>query len=700
MKNLLQNNPKRTPILIFWGLLAALFTLKLVFFTSELLLVSFLFDLLLLFTLAFLTLHIVYSLDKKNPSPLSLTMNIGILSVIVFFIITFSDVLMTGLFDNVNEKFKSPTIVYTVVTLFYVLLFIGFFAYLLAAFRELFFLRRGRRLQLYFFTMLGFFVLTSLATFLPDDMDYVRKTFYIISSFLILVNSVRISWIAFISKREKITLLLLSIALAVLFVVNLSNHGDPNIHQQMMAGFSESFHQFASLMFLYGAIYFGILFFTTLFHIPTAEAYDRKAKEVSSLQFFSKLITEVLDFNDLANTVTDISIQVSSADAAWIIWTESDEFQILANKNIALVDAEMITRSFTSTTEYNKINETIIYGLTDSFLKSELSENFSSLVISPVRTHNKLNGFLVAAKKNELIFYEEDKRAIDTFSDYASVAIENSRLLEASIEKERLQKELDVAREIQKKILPSRDPQFKKLAVSSVFIPAYEVGGDYYDFFEIEDDKLGFVIADVSGKGISAAFIMAEIKGIFKSLSRTIGSPKAILIKSNQILRETLDRKTFVSAAYGIIDMKNNSVKIARAGHCPVLLIRDGIADNLRPKGMGLGLSSSNLFDITLEEFSLELKDDDLLVLYTDGITESKNKQLDEFGEEQFSKILVENANKHVDDISREVIEQVSNFSKDFSQYDDITLVIFKWNNKSVTQGDKEWQSSIQALKN
>lgn len=700
MKNLLQNNPKRTPILIFWGLLAALFTLKLVFFTSELLLVSFLFDLLLLFTLAFLTLHIVYSLDKKNPSPLSLTMNIGILSVIVFFIITFSDVLMTGLFDNVNEKFKSPTIVYTVVTLFYVLLFIGFFAYLLAAFRELFFLRRGKRLQLYFFTMLGFFVLTSLATFLPDDMDYVRKTFYIISSFLILVNSVRISWIAFISKREKITLLLLSIALAVLFVVNLSNHGDPNIHQQMMAGFSESFHQFASLMFLYGAIYFGILFFTTLFHIPTAEAYDRKAKEVSSLQFFSKLITEVLDFNDLANTVTDISIQVSSADAAWIIWTESDEFQILANKNIALVDAEMITRSFTSTTEYNKINETIIYGLTDSFLKSELSENFSSLVISPVRTHNKLNGFLVAAKKNELIFYEEDKRAIDTFSDYASVAIENSRLLEASIEKERLQKELDVAREIQKKILPSRDPQFKKLAVSSVFIPAYEVGGDYYDFFEIEDDKLGFVIADVSGKGISAAFIMAEIKGIFKSLSRTIGSPKAILIKSNQILRETLDRKTFVSAAYGIIDMKNNSVKIARAGHCPVLLIRDGIADNLRPKGMGLGLSSSNLFDITLEEFSLELKDDDLLVLYTDGITESKNKQLDEFGEEQFSKILVENANKHVDDISREVIEQVSNFSKDFSQYDDITLVIFKWNNKSVTQGDKEWQSSIQALKN
>ena len=98
--------------------------------------------------------------------------------------------------------------------------------------------------------------------------------------------------------------------------------------------------------------------------------------------------------------------------------------------------------------------------------------------------------------------------------------MENAKLLEESIEKERLEKELDVAREIQRKILPSKNPEFDSLSISSTFIPAFEVGGDYYDFFEISENKLGFVIADVSGKGISAAFIMAEVKGIFESLSQ------------------------------------------------------------------------------------------------------------------------------------------------------------------------------------
>ena len=119
-----------------------------------------------------------------------------------------------------------------------------------------------------------------------------------------------------------------------------------------------------------------------------------------------------------------------------------------------------------------------------------------------IRAHNEIKGFILAAKKNDLMFDDEDREAMDTFSDYASVAIENSMLLEESLEKERLEKELDVAREIQRKILPAKNPEFANLKISSVFIPAFEVGGDYYDFFEISENKLGFIIADVSGKGI------------------------------------------------------------------------------------------------------------------------------------------------------------------------------------------------------
>ncbi|MDO8549224.1 MAG: PP2C family protein-serine/threonine phosphatase, partial [Ignavibacteria bacterium] len=276
----------------------------------------------------------------------------------------------------------------------------------------------------------------------------------------------------------------------------------------------------------------------------------------------------------------------------------------------------------------------------------------------------------------------EDKSAIDTFSDYASVAIENARLLEESIEKERLEKELDVAREIQRKILPSKDPVYEKLSVSSVFIPAFEVGGDYYDFFEMDDNKFGFIIADVSGKGISAAFIMAEVKGIFESLSKIIESPREILIKANQILKRSLDRKNFVSAAYGLIDFKREVISIARAGHCPLLLVRDGKVDNIRPRGIGLGLNYGDQFQLTLEEIELDLRDNDMIVLYTDGITEAKNIDMEDFGETKFEKILLDNSEKSADEISNEVIKEITQFSKHNTQHDDITLVILKWKQK------------------
>ncbi|MEJ2617019.1 MAG: PP2C family protein-serine/threonine phosphatase [Ignavibacteriaceae bacterium] len=313
--------------------------------------------------------------------------------------------------------------------------------------------------------------------------------------------------------------------------------------------------------------------------------------------------------------------------------------------------------------------------------------------ISPLKAYNTLSGYLIVVKKENFVFDEEDKNAINTFSDYASVAIENSRLLEESIEKERLEKELDVAREIQRKIIPSENPQYGKLEISSAFIPAFEVGGDYYDFFDIGQDKVAFVIADVSGKGISAAFIMAEIKGIFESLSKTIESPREILIKANQILQRTLDRKTFVSAAYGIIDLEEERMQLARAGHCPILLLRDGEAENLRPSGLGLGLDFGSRFSETLEELELNLKEHDTIVLYTDGISESKNNKNEDFGDFQFQKILLENNGKNADEITNSVLKEITLFSSNNHQHDDITLVILKWKPKIKNYGEEEWQN-------
>jgi serine phosphatase RsbU (regulator of sigma subunit) len=522
---------------------------------------------------------------------------------------------------------------------------------------------------------------------------------------LLSFNSLKIPWIAFIVKREKIYLLILTVIISGLLIVNLVIGTESQLHSSLITSLTPMMSKFSQITLMYGAVYFSILFFTILFHIPTAEAFDRKAQEVSSLQYFSKLITRVLDFNELSETVTDITLKVGSADASWIIWKNMNEFESIAPKGAGYIDTEAINNFLLEKNKWESFNSPKFFSLDKIPELVKLSNQFKVIATTPLKTHGELKGVLVSARKSSANFNEEEKSAITTFSDYASVALENSRLLEESIEKERLEKELDVAREIQRKILPSKNPDIDNLEIVSVFIPAFEVGGDYYDFFPVSETQLGFIIADVSGKGISAAFIMAEVKGIFESLSKTIVNPKNILIKANEILRNTLDSKTFVSAAYGLLDIDKKVMYLSRAGHCPILHIRGDSAEKIKPTGLGLGMSDSKYFEATLEEIVIHLQENDTIVLYTDGITEAKDHNLNDFGEKYFTEILLENRQKSAQEISNNVIREVSLFSKDHSQYDDITLMILKWktrtsNNggrdrqKIIINGETEWQSS------
>lgn len=665
-------------------------------------------DLIVITSFILLSFYLLKIIRERNPAPSSLVLNIGIINVFIFLVIIFSEKILNLLFENFSSRINNPGLFGSIIYTLYALIFFIITAYLLITFKELYFHKQNRSRNSYFIAMLVFMGLTSITSFLfrSPEYNYINNTFLIISIILIVINSIRISWIAFIVKKEKISLLLLSIIILTLFILNLTNSGREDFHGTVLLNFSPSFQQFFNLILLYGAIYFSVLFFTTLFHIPTAEAFDRKAKEVSSLQYFSKLITQVLDFKELAETITDIATKVSSADASWIALKNNNNFKIISNKNIALVDADLINQFLLESGVCEQITETKVCNLNKFARKSQLSEKYGSIAVSPLRSYNEIKGYLIAVRKNDFIFYEEDKTALNTFSDYASVAIENSLLLEQSIEKERLEKELDVARDIQRKILPLKDPEYENLSVSSVFIPAFEVGGDYYDFFEIAKDlptgrasKIGFVIADVSGKGISAAFIMAEIKGIFESLSRMIESPKEILVKANHILKNTLNKKNFVSALYGLIDMNKEELYFSRAGHCPAILIRDGKINTFKPSGIGLGLTNDNHFKENLEEIKIELKQGDNLIFYTDGITEAKNKNLEDFGENRFTRILLNSANESVDKITNEVIKAVTLFSRNHSQYDDITLVILKWDKKNNLNGDKKWQSLTPQLK-
>ncbi len=627
--------------------------------------------------------------NKKTSNPISLVLNIGILTAVLFFIISLSSVIFNS-FGNIEEVSGAG---YTLISVIVSLTFISFSTYILSAIRELFFLRQKKPTEKYFNIMLIVMAIASASAtvaYLFNDLKFVEKTFYVVSIVVIVFNSFRVSWIAFLTKREKIFLLILSIIMSVLFSLISLSLGDTNIIKRILFNFSTGVDVFVRLVILYGNIYFGIVFVTTLFHLPTAGAFDQKSEEVSSLIDLSKLMTQVLDFKELGDSITLATNNVCNSDSAWLVTEENSEYELVSVNNIGYVEADGITRKILNEIEL-PINKLIT--LNKKAIKVKIKGDFRtfmfhSLVIVPLKVHKKNNGYLFAVKRQKYYFDVDEKKALGAFADYAAVALENAKLIKESIYKERLESELDAARDIQSRILPDETPKCDQLDVEALFIPAFEVGGDYYDFFKLTKDKLGFVIADVSGKGISASYIMAEVKGIFESLSQVLESPKELLIKANNILKSSLGKKDFVTATYGVINVKSGKVVFARAGHMPLLVCSGKGIKSLKPKGIGLGLDSSELFNANLDNMEFQLNNNDILILYTDGVTESQNSNYENFGDERFSETILNNCTEELSVLSNKIFRRVSLFSQNKEQHDDITLVLFKWKNNNKMIGE------------
>lgn len=663
-----------------------LFVFKILFDTSQAFVPVLINELLVFATLYFWILYMVDFIHSNIPSPLPMILNIGILTSVIFFVISISSVIFDNQTFNPNQNFI--TSIFTLIVSFMIL---ATSAYIFSAYRELFFLRQKRDPRTYFNTMVVFFALlyfSNLLIKIDSEFDYPKNAFYVVSLILVSVNSLRVAWIAFLPKRQKIYLLVLAVILGVLFGFNFALSLEENIITKTLISFSPGFHSILSLLMIYGTIYFGVIFFTTLFHLPTAEAFDRKAEEVTSFRDLTRLITQVLDFKELANTITQLTTKICNSDSAWLVVINEGEYELSSVINIGYVEADKLSRKILEENEKDLDSLlTLNPGIMEVSIKNDLRKfDFNWIVVSPLKVHDKQKGFLFAARKKDFPFDDDDKNAIESFSDYASVAMENAMLIKESIEKERLEKELDVARDVQYKILPSKTPEYEKLQISALFVPAFEVGGDYYDFFNVDDEHLGIVVADVSGKGISAAFVMAEIKGVFGSLTRVMLEPKDILVKANKILAQSLDSKTFVTAVYGVLNIKTGKFKFARCGHTPIIVIRDGTSDRYTPPGMGLGLDDTDKFESTLKQMEIQLKNNDILTLYTDGVPEAQNAQLKDFGYDKFESILIKNKESNTEGLCNKVMEQVTTYSKDNEQHDDITLVIMKWNfnNKPV----------------
>jgi serine phosphatase RsbU (regulator of sigma subunit) len=271
----------------------------------------------------------------------------------------------------------------------------------------------------------------------------------------------------------------------------------------------------------------------------------------------------------------------------------------------------------------------------------------------------------------------------DSFNQMTG-SIEN--LLQTAAEKKRLEEELRIARQIQMSLLPRGPLDVPGLGVTALCVPAREVGGDYYDFFPLPDDRLGVLIADVSGKGTSAALYMAELKGLVLSLSQIYFSPRQLLVEVNRIISENLDARSFITMTYAVLDLERGSMTYARAGHTPMIFLPGPAsaprgARVLVPNGMVLGLridGAAEKFSELLEEDQVALNDGDVIVLYTDGITEAMNAASDLFGDARLGRLVEEHGHLESGELRERILREIEAFVGGADQHDDMTMILMK----------------------
>ncbi len=253
-------------------------------------------------------------------------------------------------------------------------------------------------------------------------------------------------------------------------------------------------------------------------------------------------------------------------------------------------------------------------------------------------------------------------------------------LLRESAEKERLEEELRIARQIQMSLLPQGKVGLDGLRVAALCLPAAEVGGDYYDLLPLSDTRLGVVVADVSGKGTSAALYMAELKGLVLSLSRIYDSPGALLKQANRILSANLDSRSFITMTYAVVDTAAGTMRLARAGHNPLIQLEaeSGRTRVLAPQGLGLGIDPGDRFDDILQEVEVPLAPGDHFLFFTDGLSEAMNASAELFGEQRLRDLLEGAPELASEPLKERILAEVRAFAAGTAQHDDMTMVLLQ----------------------
>jgi sigma-B regulation protein RsbU (phosphoserine phosphatase) len=302
-------------------------------------------------------------------------------------------------------------------------------------------------------------------------------------------------------------------------------------------------------------------------------------------------------------------------------------------------------------------------------------EETRSEMVAPIISNDEVIGVFDLESDELNAYSDDDLQVLMMLASQVAIIIEKVMLHEQLIEKKRLEGQLEVARQVQLELLPASDPKLEGFDISAYNFPTEEVSGDYYDWVPIYDDQISLVVADVSGKGVPAALLMAFLRASLRAATHIGYAPHISMAKVNYLLWESIERNQYVTAFYGILDASNRTLAYTNAGHNPPLLLdAKENAQFMDRGGVPLGIFR----DTRYHEYYLTLEPDEVLVLYTDGVTEAMNPNGEEFGRERLATSVKAARSLSAKDLITSVQTDVLNWTDGAGATDDITFFVVK----------------------
>jgi phosphoserine phosphatase RsbU/P len=299
-----------------------------------------------------------------------------------------------------------------------------------------------------------------------------------------------------------------------------------------------------------------------------------------------------------------------------------------------------------------------------------------SVLAVPLGVTDKVFGIIYADSPiAEGRFTEDHLKVLTTLASVAAIRVENARLIEARLERERLERELALASEIQQRFQPTAPPHVNGYELQGISFPCYEIGGDYYDFIEREDGRLVIALGDVSGKGTAAALLMSSLHAAIHAQSASHNTLSATISAVNRYLADNIPANRFVTLFYAELDPESGALSFLNAGHNPPLIVHSaGTVEQLASGGLPLGIKP----DAEYREGRTQMQQGDVLVIYSDGVTEAVSPSGEEFGATRLYEVVSRNIEASAAGIRDRIESSLTKFAQGTSAADDITLVIVK----------------------